>query len=29
MTNETTFAANFGLIEYYAAPELESSGTVF
>ena len=31
-TDETAFAANFGYIdtsEYYAAPELEGSGTLF
>ena len=29
MTDETAFAATFGWIEYYAAPELEGSGTLF
>ena len=29
MTDETAFAATFGWIEYYAAPELEGSGTFF
>ena len=29
MTDETAFVATFGWIEYYAAPELEGSGTLF
>ena len=29
MTNETAFAPNSGYIEYYGAPELEGSGTLF